>query len=468
MASNILLISGGTNYYISGGSASQTVYAGSGTPWTAQTTTPYEIGMNQTVGATWTPLAAVRQEVYGGGPPFRDGQTILYDSYGNVTESVTIQCRATTHDNAMTLLRQLRQILNTALYSTPCTLAVQPNNATNTVYYDIYGADVQEDARFINEEAGVGSLSLVRAVVTWRRSPMGGASSLATLINAATFTNVGTGANNNTQTLGTLTGDLVYEGQPLNIRFNNPSSIVAPDYIYLATVESRVYSSVAQAVTTSSTTGQVYSSSPSAVTLTSMLTGAALKMRVIGRLSSLTNPSRGEMRVTVVTTDIASAWVPVYNSTSAQIIDFGTIDITGLKTPLASTLTAAVSAYLRSNDGNSTSATLDYLETIIYYDMARIESAGLTAARHTQVIGANQAVSGGPWLPAAPPKTQQVITASFIPTDTYFTRGTFPRAYSGASLYVNWTGAGYIHDKTDTSAITVTHAPLYRTLRGGG
>src|SRR4029077_9161587 len=194
----------------------------------------------------------------------------------------------------------------------------------------------------------------------------------------------------------------------------------------------RVYSSVSQSVTTSSTTGQVYSSSPSSVTLTGLLTGAALKLRVIGRLASTSNPTKAQMRVTVVTTNFASQWITLYNSTSAQIVDFGTIDIAPLKTPLASTLTAAVSAYIRSSDGSSVTANLDYLETLLYYDIARVESASLTASQHTQIIGANQAVSGGPWLFASPPVTQQVVSASFLPLGYKFTRGTFPRAFSGA------------------------------------
>jgi hypothetical protein len=151
MAINIWLISGGANYHLAGGSALQTPYSGSGTPWTAQTTSPYELSLNDATGNIWVPLAAPAQAIYGGGPPFRIGQSLVTKSWANVTETVGVQLRATTHNNAVFLLRQLRQILNTALYSVPCVLAVQPDGSTNIAYYEIYNADIQELPNYVYE-----------------------------------------------------------------------------------------------------------------------------------------------------------------------------------------------------------------------------------------------------------------------------------------------------------------------------
>jgi hypothetical protein len=124
MTANIFLISGSSTYYLSLDGTKRTYYNGSGSPWATQSTTPYDLAMNDITGQRWTPHIAPRQEVYGGGPPFRNGQTLIYNSYGNVTETFPIQIYATSHNNAVLLLRQLRTALSSTLLSAPPVLGV--------------------------------------------------------------------------------------------------------------------------------------------------------------------------------------------------------------------------------------------------------------------------------------------------------------------------------------------------------
>src|SRR5262249_27246940 len=133
-----------------------------------------------------------------------------------------------------------------------CTLIVTPQGATNIMYAEIYSATVQEDVTWLNPTGGFGEF---HATITWTRSPFFGMVSAGeTLLNGVTFTNTGTGVNNNTQAFATGSGDLIYEGQPLNI-FTNVYSQTAARF-YLGSVKSRTYDTTsAGAYSTTSTTG---------------------------------------------------------------------------------------------------------------------------------------------------------------------------------------------------------------------
>jgi hypothetical protein len=477
MANQSRLISGGVNYYIEGGGK----YTGSGTPWTVVGTSPYAIAMNDTAGTSYTPMAATRQEVYGGGPPFRNGQTLIYDSYGNVTETVTIQCRANSHDNAVALLQQLRKILNTALFSTPCQLAYQPNGATNAAYFEIYGADVQEDQRFVNSEAvaGASGNALVRAVVTWRRSPFSALISTGeTVLSTLTFTNTGTGANNNTQAFSTASGELISEGQPLNISIK--PAVVAVTSVrrtYLGSVLSRTYSTTgAGAQSTSST------SANSLVTLatwvvTSKITNTGIKPRVVLRFS--TAPTANMLlRLGIFTsssgydayyTPWVSATEPVLGD-QHKLVDMGTFPLDAIRRNGVITTPTIHSIVLqgRSTDGLSASLTLGYSEYIWYYDWCRIDTPSFFDTDGTQTLYVDQfpEATGVPCLPwdggqaFAASGTSEFLTMGDV-------RGRLPRYFSGASLYVGWVNNSGGHTTTHTATVSARVAPLWATLRGG-
>lgn len=471
MADQSRLISGGTNYYLEGGGE----YTGSGTPWTAVGTSPYEIAMNDVAGSTYTPLAAVRQEVYGGGPPFRNGQTLIYDSYGNVTETVTIQCRANSHDNAVTLLQQLRKILNTALFSTPCILAIQPNGASNPVYFEIYGADVQEDARFINEEAGAAAAghALLRAVVTWRRSSHGGLLSAGeTLINAVTFNNTGTGSPDNIDAFTTGAGELIYEGGPLNIKFKPSTASSDPATVYLASIASRVYQAFTGSTTSNTTTFTSIGAPGSAFTATALLTNRGLKARVVARFSAMS--TNAEIRIAYGTASLTLQRTRgvIPGTSTATWVDFGPLN---LPSQYLASVTAADDISLvvevRSTNGSAVSVTCAYIEVLLYYDFCKVTVGGgqvITVASNEYLYVDSFVVKTGyPALPRPLPRAW-IYSSGDVMNYACEIRGTPPRYFSGASLYAAWLNISKLHTTTQAAAVSAFHSPLYKTLRGAG
>lgn len=454
----VWLISGGTNYYLSGGAAGQTSYAGSGTPWTAEATSPYELSLNDAV-PIWVPAPAAANTIYSGGPPFANGRAPVYRSYDNVTEQVGVQLRATSKDNAIFLLRQLRQVLNTALYSVPCVLAV--TGGTNTGYTEIYSADVPETPSYLVEPDGV-----FRATITWTRAPFFGISSLSTLINGTSFTNNGT---NNTASLGALTGDLIYEGQPLNIKIAESNTPFDGRNFYLATYDTHTKTTVNNAA--GPTTGSS-SFTSSTLNVDNIQTNDRLKLRVLARFKTLTNPGKMQFRVTVQTEGQGriglSGWIGPDSSWSTPLLDFGGFDLGLIRSPLASTAKVVLSFEVRSTDGTtSVTATLDYNEILLYYDFARaVSNTAVGSASFYQQLIAARARSGGGWLPVFP----RLYTADASADRVYeagVVRGTAPRAYSGASLFLAWTNANDNHTTTAAAAVTAKMAPLYATIRGG-
>lgn len=470
MPNNIYLISAGVNYYISGGGSSQISYAGSATPWTVQTTTPYELAMNDVAGASYTPQAAVREEVYGGGPPFRDGETLIYDSYGNVTETLTIQCRATSHDNAVFLLQQLRKILNTALFSTPCILAFQPTGATNVVYFEIYGADVQETASFVNEEAGVvaAGQALVRAVVTWRRSPHGGLLSAGeTLINAVTFNNTGTGSPDNVEAYAAGAGEMIYEGSPLNIKFTPGSG--SPSRVLLSSILSRTYSiASAGSSTTSSATFQSLGAATSGISVASLLTNAALKARVLGRFSALSTNAELRLLYGIGANEQRYTRPVVPNLGIASIVDFGKLTVSPrLLASVSTGDTLGIQPQVRSTSGTAVAVTLTYLEILLYYDFCLVSGALDTVGSEYLYLDSYVEKTGYPALPRSPIRAWSYDGSNLLKGPLEI-RGTPPRYFSGASLYAAWYSLLSAHSTAATAVVTAKHAPLYKTLRGGG
>lgn len=482
MTANIYLISGGTNYYISLDGAARTYYSGSGTPWTTQSTTPYDIAMNDVTGQRWTPQNSPRQEVYGGGPPFRNGQSLIYTSYGNVIETIPLQIYATSHDNAVTLLQQLRRILNTALYSTPCILAVKPDGSTNTVYYDIYGADVQEDARFINDESqpfqSPQSKGVLRTVITLRRSPHGALITAGeTVLNALTFTNTGTGANNNTQAMSAASGDLIYEGQPLNISIKPASAGTSVRRMLLGSVLNRTYSTTgAGAGSNSSTTVPTTFNTLANWTLTDKLTNAGIKPRIVLRFS--TAPSHNCLLRLAINYAASSAntfytpWVSAVEPLQDerhQLVDMGTfpIDIVRRNGVLTAPATTSIILQGLSDDGISATATLGYSEYIWYYDWARIDTLFSFSANGTHQLNIDQ-FPEATGVPATPwPDPGAIVSASSSSAiEIGDVRGRLPRHFSGASLYLGWINTSGNHTTSHTATVSARVSPQWNTLRG--
>lgn len=470
MADTITIVSLGTTIHLAG---SGQAYDGIGTPWTAQSTSPYEIAANDVTGQRWTLQAAKAQAVYGGGTAFRYGQALRYIGYENVVETIPIQMRGTTNANAVALLEQLRRHLNTTLYSGPCYLAVDLDALSNTVFADIYHADVQETPHFLNDERGLG---IIRAVITWTRTPFFTPATKTTIFNATTFSNtLGSGTPNN-QSLGTIVGDLRYIGQPMRVYLTGGGlSSVNSVYrkIFMAVNAELTKAITSDAISTTSTTGVD-------VTTENILinTNAGVKIRVLARVASIT--SNLELRIRVYHT----GEVPIYTSrwigrsscgnSANSFLDFGGFQLPwGVKQYNASlpgsAIHIAVSA--RSTNGSTATGTLDFLEVVSYYTYCTLEydTQGLTRL----VTGSTKAFStveieagSGMVRTMAPPLALWVSTLDGQIQESLILRGQAPKAIQGAKLYLSWVAGTNGHDTADSISVTAEYAPLYHTLRG--
>lgn len=458
----VYLTSGGTNYYLSG--STTTPYTGSGTPWTAENTTPYRLSLNDAT-PIWVPQPALAQMVYGGGPPFRSGRKPVYLSYDDVTEQVGIQMYANSADNAAALLQQLRRILNTALFTVRCILAVQ--TGTNTAYYEISSADVVETNSYLTE--GPTTAVLIRATITWTRTPFGGRLSTGeTLLSSASFTNTGTGTPDNVEAYSTGAGDLINQGQPLNVKFLGAS---VTGRIWLASILERKYSTQnVGAFSTTSTTGSLKCSMSFTMT-NEPEDNAGIKGRVMLRLSAVSSNTQMRAIVTLFSSGSSeiyrSPWVspPVAGAT---LLDMGGFSLEALRRGNMGSRLLAVDFYQRSTDGANATVTTTYQEALYYYTFCQIDKGGSTFAVSPSGVRALGFVeqTNRPCLPWTPTAIYQTNGSDL--NEILNVRGTLPLYYPGASLYAAWLSGTYTHSTTDTATITATHAPLYQTLRGAG
>lgn len=352
-------------------------------------------------------------------------------------------------------------------YSAPAVLSVLPNGALQPTYYEVYDGLARALMFGGTERSPAEGATSVWVDLKIRRSPLGGAPSLTTLLGSTSFTNKHTG---NVFSLGTFPGDLQRAGQPLNITIAKPASQAAYT-VFLATVHARTPATINSTLSgvTNTTTGSNFTASGS-VDASILRARRILKLRVMARVKTLTNPTAGQIKVTVSAAGGSVLWAPATwhtlgANTSGQLIDLGGIGLDQLRYPLSNTTNITVQIALRSISGTAVTATLDYIECLFYYDFCRVESsAGLASGQRYQLLGA-QNLSGGPWLPVVPEQAKIVTTADALIGEATI-KQPLVRAYAGASLYAGWVDSGGAHTDTDTAAISAGVAVLYRGLRG--
>jgi len=459
----VSLISGGTTYYLSG--STNTNYTGSGTPWTAENTTPYRMSWNDG-SPIWVPQPSLVQMIYGGGPPFSSVRRPLYRSYDQLTEPIGIQMYANSADNAIFLLNQLRQILNIALYSVPCMLVVQ--GGTNTGYAEILSADVVETNSY--QFLGNTSTHEIRATISWTRTAFFGTASLTTLFTNTTFTNNGA---SNTASLGATAGDLLYEGQPLNLKIDGPAaSVTGVNKIWLSTCKSRAKTTH---TLTASTTTSTSAAASGTITATSLLTNNGINLAVFFRFSSITAGNKALIKIDVAVggTAATSAWQTPPVTSGTTMMYMGMFNLARLRVPIATSIPLTYVVSLKSIDGTSVGYTLDYSESVFAYTVAEVTGRGSVAGygNGSAVLYSTRAqnLNGTAWLPVQTPIAYSATSGDdTLPDNLETVRGVLPLAYSGASLWAAWIDGTNNHTSTDTLRITANHLPLYRTLRGGG
>lgn len=469
MASNIFLLANpagaAANYYLSGPGGNR--YNGTGTPWDTQTTTPFRLGMNDVTGERWTPGRGAGIPIFSGGPPFASGRTLISQTYDNVVETLPLQIYATSHDNAVAAARELKRVLKQIAYSVPPILGVQPNGSTNIVYYSIFTGDVDENVRFINDEAGRG---LYRSTMTLVRSFAGGLLGGETIVSAGAVVNNGTGTTTNTYLMPTLgKGDCIYEGQPVNIAIASGVSTVNTHYL-LASVASRTYVASGASLITSSTSAVSATTLPVAFT---PFLASTVKPRVLLRIGG--SPSAnlevgiqvyigGSGTNIIYASPIRAARGGATTPTNT-LIDLGTWEDVLRELPLASG-NYTVQVLVRSTTGAATSGTLTGIELLAYDGICEISGAG--AQTVSSVVTLQTFREQGDRV-ALPSRAVAYFKDGSTVNTALSVSGTPPRYKPNRRIwYAQLTTTNFDITPGSTAALTITHAPLYRTLIGGG
>lgn len=467
MPLDVRIISGGSTYYLVNSSGTPTA----GGSATGASTTPYSLEA-----AEWTQTAAPRQVIYSGGPPFRVGSSPLYAGYGNVTEALGIGIMASSADNMASLIRTLRRILNTAVYSTPALLYWLPSGATSPVYFEIYSGDVQEVGDWNNPSAGF-TQALIRVTIT--RSAVGGRLGSGENLFSGTAVTNNSGATNLVSLGSSGAGDLVNEGQPMNVTFTPAgASTNRVGALRLGVVNARTRNTTNTGTATASTVAVVQDY---AFTLNPSTVPPGCDLRIIVCYTS-TRPSATLVRATVsIEAENASpAWTPIYQSPKVQCMgtagqasatDLGGVDSGALARMVGATdIDLVVTIVWYITDGVSTTITRNSMDLIQAYTWCQATwgpSTGYAIDGAPAVVYGYQEVSGMAAIPL--PTPQAWITASGRHAVPGVIRGTAPRYVPGASLYIQWlTGTAQNWYSANTGTLTATQAPVYLTLRGAG
>jgi hypothetical protein len=475
----------GTKYYLNGNG---TKYTGSGTPWTARSTSPYKMAMNEK-GGRYTPQIAQALKQYGGGPPFRAGQTLAYKSYPNVTEPIGLQLYASNVDNALILKQQIDRILNAAS-GMPCIWAVLPNGSSSPAYFEIYSADIPETPDFINDEAYIGSLSVLRANVTWDRSPFAGMLSAGeTAVASATVNNTGTGSPDDDLPLAAnLSGDLLAEGQPMNVVFTPTTASREVHVVYLATNFNRAYTTTGATTATTNLAGGIpINSSAIPFDASAAITRKGLSPRCLVQFTALSVAAEVRLRVAYkgglefFTGQWTKPAVVLLGSGSMSnvVVDLGTWPMpSGRRANGLAALNFDLYLDVRSTDGSSVTATFSFSELLLYYTFCRIKTLYQTLASQDDLpntsylyVDCFQEQTGYPCLPHPNPMAWRVDTSGTVFRMPYTIIGTPPRSFAGASLYACWMSAANALTQptratADAATLAARHAPLWRSFRG--
>lgn len=392
-------------------------------------------------------------------PP--DDEAASFLDYADVAETLPLIYVGSTASGALSAVQLLNEQFTTS-FNAPAVLYAKPNGATQAGYYEIVRGLAA--SRRIGKSPGEGATT-IGIDLALRRKPFAASSALSTLFAASSFTNTHTG---NLVSFGPLIGDMRFQGQPLNIQFDKPAA-QSPVVLFLASAYSRSpdTTSSTQSGVTSTTTGNNFTASGN-IDLSAIRIRRGLKLRVLARLTTLTSPAKAQVKVTVSAASGGTLWVSPWqtlgSNTTAQLIDLGGIGLDQLRYPLTNTSNVTIQATIRSTDGTAVTATLGYVEALLYYDFCKVESGtALGASQRFQLLGAEN-MSGNGYHPLHEEKAQIVTTAdAFIRPVTL--RQPLIRAFDGASLYAAWVDANGAHTNTDTTTVTAQMAPLWRSLR---
>lgn len=436
MHQNKIVTQAGTNIYFSHGRAK--TWNGSGTPWTDPSTTPIGIGMADATGPRWIPQESVPNSVFAGQLPIARS----YQSYPNVQEPpIPIHIRATTHDAAVAVLRMLKQELQSVSYRSPAVLVLQPDGATNAACSEIYSASFAINPLFTNDENGH---ELLRTTLTIERHPFFTNQSSTTSVFSSTSAN-----NASSHALPTPTGDLYYEGQPINYSIT-PSNFAASGMskVYLASCKTP-FTTTSQAGNRGTGTYAIQVND-----INPWVNDFRLRMRILQQYSA----GSGVVQLYVEGVGYSER-ITVNGASYVDLGDFP-VDV------------------LRENDGStqitvrmivvSGSVTLANTTFVPYYDWCTIAPTVPESYAGSELIVRSfrgTSPTSRPRLPLTAPQAYfNVSGVALVPAPII---GTVPRIYPSSRLFIAFHRANGTFNSSDTVSLSATTVPLFLSFRGG-
>jgi hypothetical protein len=388
MASDVRLIVSGTNYYFSYGKAAS--WTGSGTPWTSQATTPFELANNPVTGEAWSPTPDVPVRTYAPAATGGSALAVATTAYDVVEESVPIQIRGSNPANRALALRALRRALDEGLRRRAVVLAVEPHDPSSglsPVYYEVLHGDIRPlPVSTLGSEAQRATTDgrqLLRAVMTLVRRPLGGilvgTDSPETLINAGSITNT---AGSNTASMSPTRGDLINAGQPINLSVA-PVAAASFNRLYLASIAATEVDSSGWAGTA---LGGSYASMGVATftgtNLAALVTQEPVTARLLVRLASIGADMTLRINLSLAggstyhTIDFSD--IPFAASATGRLVDCGDIPIP--VAPLINTTITNPDLRVDVQGAGSGTTTVGYVEILLYYTFCIIPNCGATGS----------------------------------------------------------------------------------------
>lgn len=443
--SDYRLILDGTTYYLNNLAGAPTeggdVRSPSATPLTL-------------INDDWRPSAPEADLVTGGA-----GAALMGLGYAPMTETIPLLCRAGTSER----LSQILALLNghASLVSAPGVLWCRPANTALPILFAVDRVEARAVPLQNGRDPGEGATD-VAVQLRVRRSWAGGLSAPQTLLATTSV------SNSSLTSLGAFAGDMQAEGQPLIVRLDKPSG-QSPTTVYLASCHSRTTATIGATLSAvTSTTGTAFTASGS-ISAAARRAASGVHLHVVARLTTLTSPTKAELRVRAESSSGAPIWqgdwVALGSATGAQLVDLGDSSLDLLALAVAASPQIVLRAELRSTDGTAVTATLATLDAIWAYDWAVATlTTALASGQRLYCVAADAAPNGGPYLPLDTPQAF-VADTSAIPLQIARLAGDAPRAITGASLYVAWLDSGGAITIADTANLTVQLAPLWRSAR---
>lgn len=440
---------------------------------TGASTTPFSVRR----GFTLRPAAPL--PIYGGGAPFTPGASLAYSSYGNAEQVIPISVLGSDHENAVARLQELKTALSSGSQSAPAVFGIQETSSSTLMVTDILSGYVREITEEGTPFEAWESRTEIDAEIVLTHKPFWGHLTTGeTVVNAQSIiSGAFTGSPDNVVPFTTGSGDLISEGQPLNLSLTITSGTIADTDFYLGTIDSVVSDATTQTVTTSSTTTPVAAGTGDTIVISPPVRETqALKMRLF--VTNATASANARWRIAVYVSNVAVA--PFYISPwNVNPVATGAFDAGDIPANLFRDGTALTSIYVVLevvSTGGSVTVLLSNFYVVLYYTMCRLVGIAACTTALSSVIHLRGFVesSGRPCMPL--PRAELYSYNGANPAYYGRIEGEAP-VYLGQSagsvnttslfLYaIGSTGASLGKAVAGTFTLTARNCRLWKTLRG--